>query len=181
MSLAELQELEDNLPIDPKLRNPKLGAVTPIRVVNEVFCSGDGNRGVQTAAFNLPNDERVVSEKGSKRVMLKNVQEAKFKKVIEIDIKDASDISAVEALPEKAIPRDVRPVSKKVFLDLLDPALGLAGKDFPEKIEGLAFGPDHLALVCGSHRGQRLPRREHVEHGTVGRGAVVAGDVGQSQ
>ena len=64
-----LQELEDNLPIDPKYRNPKLGAASPIRVVNEVFASGEGNSGVQTAAFNLPNDERVVKEKGSKRIM----------------------------------------------------------------------------------------------------------------
>src|SRR5437763_8776696 len=54
-----LQELENNLPIDPKYRNPKLGAASPIRVVNEVFSSGEGNSGVQTAAFNLPNDERV--------------------------------------------------------------------------------------------------------------------------
>ena len=73
-----LQELENNLPIDPKYRNPKLGAASPIRVVNEVFSSGEGNSGVQTAAFNLPNDERVVKEKGSKRIMLKNVQDAKF-------------------------------------------------------------------------------------------------------
>src|SRR5262249_9576448 len=54
----------------------------PIRVVDVVFTSGEGNRGVQTAAFNLPNDERVVKEKGSKRVMLKNVQEAKFNQVL---------------------------------------------------------------------------------------------------
>ena len=77
-----LQELEDNLPMDARYRNPKLGAASPIRVVNEVFSSGEGNSGVQTAAFNLPNDERVVKEKGSKRVMLKNVQEAKFKKIL---------------------------------------------------------------------------------------------------
>lgn len=77
-----LQELEDNLPIDARYRNPKLGAAAPIRVVDEVLASGDGNRGVQTAAFNLPNDERVVKEKGSKRVMLKNVQEAKFNKTL---------------------------------------------------------------------------------------------------
>jgi hypothetical protein len=80
---AELQEIENNLPIDPKYRNPKLGALAPIRVVNTVFSSGDGNRGVQTAAFNLPNDERVVAEKGSKRVMLKNNQEAKFRMVLQ--------------------------------------------------------------------------------------------------
>ena len=79
---AELQGIEDNLPIDPTFRNPKLGGMAPIRVVNVVLAAGDGNRGVQTAAFNLPNDERVVREKGAKRVMLRNVQEAKFNLVL---------------------------------------------------------------------------------------------------
>ena len=79
---GSLQEIENNLPIDPKYRNPKLGALAPIAVVNTVFSAGDGNRGVQTAAFNLPNDERVIREKGSKRVMLKNNQQAKFDKVL---------------------------------------------------------------------------------------------------
>ncbi|MGH9705669.1 MAG: dipeptidyl-peptidase 3 family protein [Candidatus Acidiferrales bacterium] len=73
-----LQDIEDNLPEDPAYRNPKLGALAPIRVVNEIFAAGDGNHGVQTAAYNLPNDDRVVQQKGSKRVMLKNIQEAKF-------------------------------------------------------------------------------------------------------
>jgi hypothetical protein len=77
-----LQELENNLPMEPRYRNPKLGAASPMRVVNEVFASGEGNNGVQTAAFNLPNDERVVKEKGSARIMLKNVQDAKFNKVL---------------------------------------------------------------------------------------------------
>jgi hypothetical protein len=77
-----LQDIEDHLPIEAKYRNPKLGAASPMRVVNEVFSSGEGNSGVQTAAFNLPNDERVVKEKGSKRIMLKNVQDAKFNKTL---------------------------------------------------------------------------------------------------
>jgi hypothetical protein len=77
-----LQELENNLPIEPSLRNSALGALAPIKVVNVVFAGGDGNRGVQTAAYNLPNDERVVKEKGTKRVMLKNVQDAKFTMVL---------------------------------------------------------------------------------------------------
>jgi len=79
---GSLQDIENNLPIDPQYRNPTLGALAPIAVVNTVFSSGDANRGVQTAAFNLPNDERVIREKGSKRVMLKNNQEAKFSKVL---------------------------------------------------------------------------------------------------
>jgi hypothetical protein len=79
---GSLQDIENNLPIAPRYRNPKLGALAPIVVVNTVFSAGDANRGVQTAAFNLPNDERVIREKGSKRVMLKNNQEAKFSKVL---------------------------------------------------------------------------------------------------
>jgi hypothetical protein len=79
---SELQGIEDALPIDPKLRNPKLGALAPIRVVNLIFASGDGNHGVQTAAYNLPNDERIARERGTKRVMLKNVQAAKFEKTL---------------------------------------------------------------------------------------------------
>lgn len=80
---SHLQELENALPIDAGYRNPALGAMAPIRVVNVVFTAGDANRGVQTAAYNLPNDERVVREKGTKRVMLKNMQEAKFKLVLQ--------------------------------------------------------------------------------------------------
>src|SRR5207248_4562243 len=80
---GELQDIENHLPIDPKQRNPKLGALAPIAVVNEIYAAGDGNRAVQTAAFNLPNDERVVREKGTKRVMLKNVQDAKFAKTLQ--------------------------------------------------------------------------------------------------
>ena len=79
---GELQDIEDHLPIDPKYRNPKLGGLAPLVVVNEILAAGDANHGVQTAAFNLPNDERVVAEKGSKRVMLKNVQDAKFAKTL---------------------------------------------------------------------------------------------------
>ncbi|WP_257448476.1 dipeptidyl-peptidase 3 family protein [Archangium lipolyticum] len=96
---GELQDLENNLPIDPKLRNPKLGALAPIRVINSIFSSGDANRGVQTAAFNLPNDERVAAEKGTKRVMLKNVQEAKFNRVlmpitqVALPAKDRKDVA----------------------------------------------------------------------------------------
>jgi hypothetical protein len=95
---SRLQEIENNLPIDPKYRNPKIGALAPIRVVNELISSGDAAHGVRTAAFNLPNDERVVREKGSKRVMLKNVQEAKFKSTLEPLAARLLDTSAVADL-----------------------------------------------------------------------------------
>jgi hypothetical protein len=78
-----LQDIEDHLPIEARYRNPKLGGMAPIRVVNEIFAAGDGAHGVRTAAYNLPNDERVLREKGSKRVMLKNIQEAKFRATLQ--------------------------------------------------------------------------------------------------
>jgi hypothetical protein len=79
---GQLQDIENRLPIDPKYRNPKIAGMAPLVVVDEIFAAGDANRGVQTAAFNLPNDERVLKEKGAKRVMLKNVQDAKFAKTL---------------------------------------------------------------------------------------------------
>lgn len=92
-----LQEVEDHLPIDPQYRNKKLGGLAPIRVVNEILAAGDGAHGVQTAAYNLPNDERIVREKGSKRVMLKNVQDAKFQGIL---IPISKRVLPVAAQPE---------------------------------------------------------------------------------
>lgn len=77
-----LQEIENNLPIDPAYRNPKIAGLSPILVANELIGGGEANCGVRTAAFNLPNDEKVVEEKGTKQVMLKNIQQAKFKHVL---------------------------------------------------------------------------------------------------
>ena len=94
---GELQNLENHLPIDPKFRRAKLGGYSPIRVVNVVYNSGDANHAVQTAAFNLPNDERVVTAKGSKRTMLKNFQQAKFDKVL-LPIADVAIAPADRAL-----------------------------------------------------------------------------------
>ncbi len=78
----QLQDIEDHLPEDPKFRSKKLGGLAPIRVVDVVFDAGDGNRGIQTAAYNLPNDDHVTAKMGSKRVMLKNMQEQKFHAVL---------------------------------------------------------------------------------------------------
>jgi hypothetical protein len=79
-------------------------------------------------------------------------KEAAFKKLFRIDVSGASDVSKLAKLPAKGLPDEVKAVTKKPFLDLLDPAFGLAGKDLPEKFEGMAFGPDlpdgrHLLLV----------------------------------
>jgi hypothetical protein len=74
-----LPAMEQNLPIPDEYKNPNRGTESPIRVVQEVFTAGDARRGVQTAAFNLPNDEYVREVKGSKKVLLKNVMDAKYR------------------------------------------------------------------------------------------------------
>ncbi len=77
-----LKDIENHLPIEDKYKNTERGSESPIVVVNEVFSAGDTKAGIQTIAFNLPNDERVREAKGSKKVMLKNVSEAKFYKLL---------------------------------------------------------------------------------------------------
>jgi hypothetical protein len=74
-----LPDMERNLPEPEQYRNPNRGSDSPIKVVQELYTAGDARRGVQTAAFNLPNDEVVREKKGSKKVLLKNVINAKYK------------------------------------------------------------------------------------------------------
>ena len=79
---SQLPFLERNLPIPDEHKNFDRGSESPIRVVDEVFTGGDTRAGVQTIAFNLPNDERVREEKGSKKVLLKNVMRAKYEAIL---------------------------------------------------------------------------------------------------
>ncbi|GJR01639.1 NUDIX hydrolase 3 [Tanacetum coccineum] len=76
-----LQVLEQNLPMDTIYKSSEVIAA-PIRVVQLVYNSGDV-KGPQTVAFNLPNDERIVKDRGTSMVMLKNVSEAKFKLILQ--------------------------------------------------------------------------------------------------
>ncbi len=75
-----LEAMEKNLPIPEQYKNFSRGNLSPIVVANEVYCAGDAASGVQTTAFNLPNDEKVRVAKGSKKVLLKNVAKAKYEK-----------------------------------------------------------------------------------------------------
>jgi len=78
----ELPWLESQLPIPDEYKNMNRGSESPIRVVDEVYSAGDTRAGIQTIAFNLPNDERVREAKGSKKVLLRNVMKAKFDQIL---------------------------------------------------------------------------------------------------
>ncbi|HTY40668.1 MAG TPA: hypothetical protein VMH79_02215 [Thermoanaerobaculia bacterium] len=74
-----LPDLQRGLPIPDEHKVTSRRFESPIRVVQEAYTAGDARASVQTSAFNLPNDERVRQAKGSKKVLLKNVMEAKFR------------------------------------------------------------------------------------------------------
>ncbi|MFT3684402.1 MAG: esterase-like activity of phytase family protein [Phycisphaerales bacterium] len=67
---------------------------------------------------------------------------AAFKKIMLVDVTDATDVSGTERLKKHQLPEGVVPVRKRVLIDLLEERWGLAGSLFPEKEEGLAFGPN---------------------------------------
>jgi hypothetical protein len=77
-----LRDMEANLPVPEAYKNFKRGFESPIAVVTQVRGGGDNVPGVQTIAFNLPNDERVREAKGAKKVLLNNVMAAKFDRIL---------------------------------------------------------------------------------------------------
>ncbi len=80
--VAHMPELEAALPIPDEHKYLDRPFTSPISVVTEVYAAGDTRSGVQTLAFNLPNDARVREQEGSKKVMLANIIEAKFDKIL---------------------------------------------------------------------------------------------------
>ncbi len=77
-----LRDMEANLPVDESYKNFKRGFESPIAAAYQVHGGGDNVPGVQTIAFNLPNDERVREAKGAKKVILNNVLGAKFDRIL---------------------------------------------------------------------------------------------------
>ncbi len=77
-----LRDMEGNLPIEDRYKNFQRGFESPIAVADQVHGGGDNVPGVQTIAFNLPNDERVREAKGAKKVILANVLGAKYDRIL---------------------------------------------------------------------------------------------------
>lgn len=77
-----LRDMETNLPVEENYKNFKRGFESPIAVTYQVQGGGDNVPGVQTIAFNLPNDERVREAKGAKKVILNNVLGAKYDRIL---------------------------------------------------------------------------------------------------
>jgi len=79
---SHLREMEANLPVEEQFKNFKRGFESPISVGDQIRGGGDSNHGIQTIAFNLPNDERVREAKGAKKVILRNLIAAKYDRIL---------------------------------------------------------------------------------------------------
>jgi hypothetical protein len=79
---ALLPDMERNLPVADKYKNANRPFSSPILVTEEVHGGGEAGPGIQTIAFNLPNDERVRAAKGAKKVILANVLGAKYERIV---------------------------------------------------------------------------------------------------
>jgi len=79
---AFLPELQTGLPVPAAYKQEKPGRDTELNAYDVVFYAGDCNAGSKTIAINLPNDEEVQLEKGTRRLQLKNAMKAKFEKIL---------------------------------------------------------------------------------------------------
>jgi hypothetical protein len=82
MYKKHLYNLEKNLPVEDKYKNPTMGSENILEIVNIAYFGGDFQAGVKTIAASLPNDEKVINEKGAKKQLYKNIMQAKFDRIL---------------------------------------------------------------------------------------------------
>ncbi|MDH3298251.1 MAG: peptidase [Gemmatimonadota bacterium] len=114
---AELPALEAALPIADEYKYLDRPFTSPISVIDLIYGAGDARQGVQTIAFNLPNDPRVRQNEGSKKVMLRNVIQAKFDRILK-------PIAAAVLVPEQAGRIGFEAYFTRVLMHELSHALG---------------------------------------------------------
>lgn len=77
-----LPQLQEGLPVESAYKAEKPGANAQLNAYDVVYYAGHSNAGSKTIAINLPNDEEVQLEKGTRRLQLKNAMQAKFDKIL---------------------------------------------------------------------------------------------------
>lgn len=82
---AVLPNLQQGLPVEDEYKQEEPGSDSDLNAYEAVYYSGDANAGSKTIAINLPNDEEVQLQKGTRRLQLKNAMQAKYDKIL-VDI-----------------------------------------------------------------------------------------------
>jgi len=77
-----LPMLQKDLPVPPKYKKETPGSDSDLGAYNAIYYAGDANTGAKTIADNLPNDEQVQLQKGTRRFQMENVIHAKFDKIM---------------------------------------------------------------------------------------------------
>jgi hypothetical protein len=78
-----LPELQEGLPVADEYKQESPGSDSDLNAYDVLYYAGDSNAGAKTIAINLPNDEQVQLQKGTRRLQLKNAMQAKFEKILE--------------------------------------------------------------------------------------------------
>ena len=79
---AFLPELQQGLPVAEAYKAEMPGSDADLNAYDVIYYAGHSNAGSKTIAINLPNDERVQLEKGTRRLQLKNAMRAKFDTIL---------------------------------------------------------------------------------------------------
>lgn len=114
--VGHLRDLEAALPMDEAYKSLDRSFASPLSVVDVIYTAGDARRGIMTLAYNLPNDPRVSEEHGTKKVMLRNVIDAKFEKVL---------LPIAERVMEPTLAAEIEPRPFTTFIVMHELAHGL--------------------------------------------------------
>jgi hypothetical protein len=79
---ALLPALQRGIPVDARYKRESPGTDSDLNAYDAIFYAGQSNAGSKTIAINLPNDEEVQLKKGTRRLQLKNVMQAKFDRIL---------------------------------------------------------------------------------------------------
>ena len=80
---AFVPELQKQLPVPEEYKKEVPGDDVDLAAYDAVYYAGDCNANSKTIAINLPNDERVQLQRGTRKLQLKNSMQAKFDKILE--------------------------------------------------------------------------------------------------
>ncbi len=80
---AYVPELQKQLPVPAEYKKEVPGSDVDLAAYDAVYYAGDCNANSKTIAINLPNDERVQLQRGTRKLQLKNSMQAKFDKILE--------------------------------------------------------------------------------------------------
>jgi hypothetical protein len=137
--VEHLRDLEAALPMDDAFKSLDRSFESPLSVVDVIYTAGDARRGYMISAYNLPNDPRVSEEYGTKKVMMRNVINAKFEKLL---------VPIAERLMEPALAAEIEPRAFTTFIVMHELAHGLGPRVVQGSDESVStrLGADYSAI-----------------------------------